>query len=79
LTFSNIFEEKLQNRQEYKESYYPNGAIFIFRYAIIRERRYYSDKSYAYIMPNSRSVDIDTIDDFEYAKFLMRKRVDAKK
>ena len=74
LTFDNIFEEKLLNRQEYKESYYPNGAIFIFKYDLIKKRQYYTNKSYAYIMPRERSVDIDTIDDFEYAEFLMKKR-----
>jgi len=72
--FENIFEENIQNRQEIRSSYYPNGAIFIFKYDLIKSKRFYTDKSYAYIMPKNRSVDIDTLDDFEYAEFLMKKR-----
>ena len=66
-----IFEDKLQNRQEIRKSYYPNGAIYVFDFALIKSGRYYSDKTFAYIMPRERSVDIDTIDDFKYVEFLM--------
>ncbi|MCV6610682.1 MAG: acylneuraminate cytidylyltransferase family protein [Amphritea sp.] len=70
---SNIFEETLRNRQEEVPTYYPNGAIYVFKSDILRKGAYYSEKSYAYLMPRKRSVDIDTIDDFEYAEFLMRR------
>lgn len=70
--FENIFEEKLLNRQEIKKSYFPNGAVFIFDYELIKQGKYYSDNSYAYIMPRFRSVDVDTIEDFKYIEFLMR-------
>lgn len=70
--FENIFEEKLLNRQEIKKSFYPNGAVFVFKYDLIKQGKYYSDDSYAYVMPRFRSVDIDTIDDFKYIEFLMR-------
>ena len=33
----------------------------------------YSENSMAYIMPESRSLDIDTEDDFLFAEFLMTK------
>lgn len=69
-SFSNILEDKLLNRQATHKTYYPNGAIFIFKTSLIRKRQYYSEKSFAYIMPRNRSVDIDTIDDFKYAEFL---------
>lgn len=69
-----IFEDKLLNRQELRPTYYPNGAVFVFKYSTIKSGKYYTDKSYAYVMPASRSVDIDTLDDFEYAEFLLRKR-----
>ena len=70
--FENIFEEKLLNRQEIKKSYFPNGAVFVFDYELIKQGKYYSDNSYAYIMPRFRSVDVDTIEDFKYIEFLMR-------
>lgn len=69
--FVDIFENNLKNRQDNRISYYPNGAIFIFKYSLIKERKYYSDNSYAYIMPKERSTDVDTIADFNYIKFLM--------
>lgn len=69
--FENIFDDKLLNRQEIKKSYFPNGAVFVFRYNLIKQNKYYSDNSYAYIMPRERSVDVDTIEDFNYIKLLM--------
>ena len=70
----NIFEENISNRQNYKKSYYPNGAVFVFKHDLIKENKYYSKNSYAYIMPGNRSVDVDTIDDFKYIEFLLNKR-----
>lgn len=72
-----IFPEKLCNRQDDKISYYPNGAIFIFRETLLRQRKYYSNNSYAYLMPGIRSVDVDTSEDFQYAEFLMGRRGNA--
>jgi len=70
--FVNIFDEDyLENRQKLRLSYYPNGGIYIFKTTLLRQRKYYSDKSYAYIMPRERSVDIDTQNDFAYAEFLL--------
>ena len=69
--FQNIFEERLMNRQEIKKSYFPNGAVFVFDYKFIKQGKYFSDNSYAYIMPRFRSVDVDTIEDFKYIEFLM--------
>ena len=66
-----IFKENIKNRQEYEVSYYPNGAVFVFTYELIKRKQYYSDSSYAYVMPRNRSVDIDTIEDFDYAEFLI--------
>ena len=72
--FVDIFDANIKNRQENRVSYYPNGAVYVFRTAIIRERKYYTDRSYAYVMPRSRSVDIDFIEDFEYAEFLLNRK-----
>jgi len=60
------------NRQEYRETYYPNGAIYVLKSSLLEQRTYYSDNTYAYIMPANRSVDIDTIDDFRYAEYLIK-------
>lgn len=71
--FESIFPENIQNRQTNRASYYPNGAIFVFSLALIMQKKYYNDKSFAYLMPRVRSVDIDDADDFDYAQYLMRK------
>jgi len=71
--FEKIFEEVSSNRQDNKVSFYPNGSIFIFKYDLIKQKKYYSADSFAFIMPRKRSIDIDTIDDFEYAEYLMLK------
>jgi N-acylneuraminate cytidylyltransferase/CMP-N,N'-diacetyllegionaminic acid synthase len=67
------FRTELRNRQDEEVSYYPNGSIFIFRTDILKLNSYYTEKSYAYIMERRNSVDIDTIEDFEYAEFLIKK------
>lgn len=72
--FVDIFESNIKNRQDNRVSYYPNGAVYVFKSSVIRERKYYTNKSFAYIMPRTRSVDIDFIEDFEYAEFLLRRR-----
>lgn len=72
--FVDIFDANIKNRQDNRVSYYPNGAVYVFRTSMIRERKYYTDRSYAYVMPRTRSVDIDFIEDFEYAEFLLKRR-----
>lgn len=72
-TLEEIFPEKIDNRQNYRKSYYPNGAIYVFNLELLREGKYYSDHSYPYLMPSNRSVDIDTLNDFLYAEFLLTK------
>lgn len=66
--------DTLSNRQQERTAYLPNGAIYIFRHSVLkRTRRYYTDHTYPYLMPGSRSVDIDTLEDFNYAEYLLRK------
>lgn len=72
-----IYEELLGNRQEFRESYYPNGSVYVFNMDLLRQRKYYSDKSFAYIMPAERSVDIDSLLDFYYAEFLIEMKEEA--
>ena len=63
-----------KNRQDIEKAYMPNGAIFIFKYLLIKEKySYYSDKTYPYIMPLERSIDIDSKLDFKFAEYLMKK------
>lgn len=60
-------------RQEQEKYYRLNGAIYMFHVSVLDDiQRLYGKRSYAYIMPEDRSVDIDTIRDFDYAEFLLR-------
>lgn len=72
--FIDIINSKVANRQDYRISYYPNGAVYVFKTDIIRQKTYYTQNSYAYVMPRNRSVDIDSIEDFEYAEYLLQKK-----
>ncbi len=75
LRFENVWQEEfLLNRQNLERTYYPNGAIYIFKSELLHSGRYYSDNSFAHIMPRNRSVDIDTLEDFELAEFYLRKK-----
>ncbi|MES9857778.1 MAG: acylneuraminate cytidylyltransferase family protein [Sedimenticola sp.] len=62
------------NRQELEQTYVPNGAIYVFRTEVLRAtRQYYMKKTYPYIMPHERSVDIDVLLDFEWAAFCLER------
>lgn len=65
----------IKNRQEFEKSYVPNGAVYVFRTDVLRlTREYYTKKTYPYIMPRERSVDIDDLLDFEWAEYLLHKQ-----
>lgn len=67
-----IKEALVSNRQINDKYYVPNGAIYILDYYMLKEKRtYYSTNTVAYIMDRSVSIDIDTLDDFQYAEYLM--------
>lgn len=71
--FEDIFESDLANRQDLRTSYYPNGAIYVFRSTLLEVGEYYSEASYAYLMPADRSVDIDEETDLLYAEYLLKR------
>lgn len=71
----NIFDDDtLANRQALHKTYYPNGAIYVFKKSIIERGVYYTENTFAYIMPRNRSIDIDYIEDFQYAEFLLSQK-----
>lgn len=62
----------LANRQNTVPYYRPNGAIYILDYHLLKTKRtYYSNNTVAYVMNHNKSVDIDTLDDFHYAEYLL--------
>lgn len=71
----NAFRRKVQDvpRQLLKTYYRINGALYIRKVCYKEDGIFLLDaKEYAYIMERRKSVDIDTIDDFELADYLIR-------
>ena len=60
------------NRQELSPTYLPNGALFIAYTDFFRSKTtFYTESTFAYIMPPERSVDIDTRNDFLLAEAIL--------
>lgn len=69
-------EPRLANRQGYAPIYLPNGSIYVFDVDTLRHsRNYFGPRSYGYLMPPERSVDIDTEADFLAAEALLSARL----
>lgn len=65
------------NRQKNATEYIPNGAIYILDYLLLKEKRtYYCDRTIPYIMSRKSSIDIDTLEDFEYAEYILKRQKD---
>jgi CMP-N,N'-diacetyllegionaminic acid synthase len=60
-------------RQDLPPVYALNGAIYLVRREVLLEHKaFYTDHSYAYIMPPERSLDIDTPWDLYLAGLILR-------
>lgn len=59
-------------RQQLIPEYTMNGAIYIANWDYLKENRtFHSHRTYAYIMPDERSIEIDEMNDLYYASFLV--------
>ncbi|HAZ91439.1 MAG TPA: CMP-N-acetlyneuraminic acid synthetase [Eubacterium sp.] len=64
-------------RQMLPKYYRINGAIYLIRIEELEEENMFRKKSFAYIMPRERSVDIDSELDFIIAEQLMKSVVNV--
>lgn len=66
-------------RQELEKHYRENGAIYIVGTKDIADPAFdfYTDKCVAYIMDRSRSIDIDTLQDFTVAETIMKMQAEG--
>jgi len=65
-----------KNRQELPVFYRLNGAIYLAYCNYIKEQKgFFGEKTFAYIMPRERSIDIDDEIDFELAQNLMKNSI----
>jgi len=72
LSLEGFIREKRKRRQDLPRFYRLNGAIYLASVGyFLREKDWFKEKSYAYIMPRERSVDIDDYVDFKLAEVLI--------
>ena len=59
--------------QDYPKRYMINGAIYIFGIDqfLVQETYFFEHGSYAYVMKNMDSIDIDTYEDFHLAEIFL--------
>ena len=60
-----------QRRQELTPMYIRNGAIYLTRKHILEGKTFKGEDSRAWVMPWQRSVNLDTVEDFLYAEWLI--------
>jgi CMP-N,N'-diacetyllegionaminic acid synthase len=67
--------DKYYQRQSLPTVYKLNGAVYVADIVHLKKHRsFFTEETIGYIMPGERSMDIDTLEDYLYAQFL----VDAK-
>ncbi len=65
-----------KNKQELPVFYKLNGAIYLAYCNYLKEQEsFFGEKTFAYIMPKSRSIDIDDEIDFELAQILIKNNI----
>jgi len=64
-------------RQSFPSVYIVNGAIYLAkREVILINKTFYTDRTFAYVMPQEHSLDIDTLWDFYLANLILMDKKD---
>lgn len=68
------FEDEGNRRahHEMKEAFVRNGSVYVSSFAAIQRGNLLEEPCAAYLMPNERSLDINTGQDLRFAEFLMQ-------
>ena len=70
---NNPFSDWVQRTQDFSEAFHPNGGIYLVRRETFMETHsLFGGRVKGYVMPVTP--DVDTLEDFEYANFLLRRR-----
>lgn len=68
-----LLEKPITRRQDLPPVYALNGAIYLaHREVLLEHQSWYTDHTYAYVMPPERSLDIDTPWDLYLADLILR-------
>lgn len=77
---SKKLDNSIVRRQDAPKSYDMNASIYIWkRETILNKKSIFLENTGLYVMPEERSIDIDTELDFEFVEFMIRKRDYVKK
>ena len=70
--------EGYPRRQDLPPAYVVNGAIYLTRREVlIKEKTFFPDHTLGFVMPQERSMDIDTLWDFHLAEMIMESPCDT--
>jgi CMP-N,N'-diacetyllegionaminic acid synthase len=73
VTLSKKISSNIVRRQDAPKSYDMNASIYIWkRNVILNEKSIFLDKTGLYVMPEERSIDIDTELDYKFVEFILR-------
>lgn len=65
-------------RQDLPQAMYPNGAIYIISVALFKQtQKLFAEKTLAYLMPQSRSIDVDSQEDLALIEAYLLKEARA--
>jgi len=74
---SKALDTPVVRRQDAPKCYDMNASIYVWRREILlNSSSIFNDKTLLHVMPEERSIDIDSELDFEFVEFLLRKRID---
>ena len=77
---SKKLDNKIIRRQDAPKSYDMNASIYIWkRDIILNENSIFLDRTGLFVMPEERSIDIDTELDYKFVEFLLKENKNAKR
>lgn len=77
LSMKNFMKSELKNTrsQDLPVYYQLNGAIYVSDTDyFLKNKGFFGERTKAYVMPEERSIDIDTLLDFKFAELLLKER-----
>jgi len=75
---SKKLDDVVVRRQDAPKSYDMNASIYIWkRDTLLKENSIFSENTGLYVMPEERSIDIDSELDYKFVEFLMKERNNA--
>ena len=75
VSLSKKLDESIVRRQDTPKSYDMNASIYIWkRHVILNENSLFLENTGLYVMPEERSIDIDTELDYKFVEFLMKEK-----